>query len=224
MLPWAAWCSTSEKENATKVVHQEMDKETADYVKWFKELIYGYNNMSKETDYTEFAENIRNHDRVATARSLDVLMTEVPRWIHTFATEILDEKDWLKTKAGNRAQQLSIENAMSSQKFNKVVSDAFIHVILQMRRHFDMAPLWGPGEMKLFLNSVAHGKFTLRNTRGAEPVVDLVINVAWRTTYNEWYESGMSSEALPLGIFLPTQRFRDLDTELLTPWLTMRWQ
>ena len=27
MLPWAARCSTSEEENATKVIHQEMDEE-----------------------------------------------------------------------------------------------------------------------------------------------------------------------------------------------------
>ena len=27
MSPWAARCSTSEEENATKVIHQEMDEE-----------------------------------------------------------------------------------------------------------------------------------------------------------------------------------------------------
>ena len=81
--------------------------------------------------------------------------------------------------------------------------------------------------MKYFFNAVCGGRYKLRGIAGMGPVVDLLINLAWREVSISRDIVGLDSDNNPIGVFIPGGRrpgqLAYLEHELQQPWDDM-WE
>ena len=154
------------------------------------------------------------------------LMTTVPRCIRVLHKMLIKQDSWprLCIRADQRVKQESLESYL---KVDTTVGSAFKELMQALRSAFTKAPRWYPEDMRYFLNAICNGPDRLRGVCGMGPVVDLMLNLAWREVWNSRYIMGCSAELNPIGIYIPNGRRPDrlayVENELQEPWADL-WE
>ena len=149
------------------------------------------------------------------------LMTTAPRRIREIHKMLIHQSNWkrLCIRADQRVKQESLESYL---KADATVGAAFKELMQTLRSAFTKAPRWYPEDMKYFLNAICSGPDRLRGVVGMGPVVDLMLNLAWREVWNSRYIVGCSADVNPLGVYIPGGRRPDrlayVEHELEQPW------
>ena len=201
--------------------------------------------MDQDCDYTKYAEYLEHLARYKDKDGKDQhgggnalakgkpaadltisLIRTAPRLIRELHTELIKRAHWksLCIPANGRVKQATLENNLKNDNTVKV---AFRELMQVLRGAFTKAPRWFPEDMKYFLNAVCGGRYKLRGVAGMGPVIDLLINLAWREVWNSREIMGYDSDDNPIGVFIPGGRHPGhlayVEYELQQPWDDM-WE
>ena len=216
------------------------------FVNVFHGRVRDYKNggiMDQDVDYKSFAECVehlawrkddKGNDIHGGAESLvqgepvaDLvisLMHTVPRLILELHPILVTKPYWrsLCTRAQHRVKQATIEMQL---KVDDAMGTPFKELMRILRGVFVKAPKWYPEPMKYFLNAISQGPHRLRGVVGMEPVIDLLLNLAWHEVFKTRHAIGHTSDENPIGIFIPAgrlpHRLEYLEDELMKPWEDM---
>ena len=219
-----------------------------EFVKVFNNSVKDFDKnevMDQDCDYTKYGEYVehmvRHKDKdgkevhggkSSLARGNPIpemmksLMTTVPRCIRVLHKMLIKHDSWprLCIRADQRVKQQSLESYL---KADTTVGSAFKELMQALRSAFTKAPRWYPEDMRYFLNAICNGPDRLRGVCGMGPVVDLMLNLAWREVWNSRYIMGCSAELNPIGIYIPNGRRPDrlayVENELQEPWADL-WE
>ena len=139
---------------------------------------------------------------------------------------LIKQDSWprLCIRADQRVKQESLESYL---KVDTTVGYAFKELMQALRSAFTKAPRWYPEDMRYFLNAICNGPDRLRGVCGMGPVVDLMLNLAWREVWNSRYIMGCSTDVNPIGVYIPGGRRPDrlayVEHELEQPWVDI-WE
>ena len=229
-----------------RVADAVMPPDVEEFVKVFHNSVKKFDEsevMDQECNFTKFAEYVEHlarykdkdgNDRHGGGHALEKgkpaadlvisLMKTAPRLILELHAVLIEERHRknLCIQAQHRRRQEALESEL---KRDFMVGAPFRELMQILRSAFTKAPRWPPFEMKCFLNAVCNGPNKLRGVVGMEPVIDLIINLAWREIWNSRYILGMRDDDNPLGIYIPKARRHDrlayLENELNSPWEDM---
>ena len=219
-----------------------------EFVKVFHASVLKIGNgeiMDQECDYTKYAEYVEHLARYMDKDGNDMhggghalaqgnpaadlmisLIRTAPKLIRELHSVLVENRHWknLCIQARQRMKQTTLEAELKS---DPTAGAAFRELMQVLRSAFTKAPRWYPEQMKYFLNAVCGGPTSLRGVIGMDPVIDLLLNLAWREVWNSRYILGYSDDVNPLGIYIPNARRPDrlayVEHELTLPWEDM-WE
>ena len=241
-----AYCSRE----AARAANATMPPGVEEFVKVFQNSVMAIEDnqeriMDQDCNYTKYGEYLEHMARYKDKNGKDMhggghalakgepaaeltisLIRTAPRLIRELHKELIKRAHWksLCTPADGRVKQASLE---SNLKNDVTVKDSFRELLQILRSAFTKAPRWFPEDMKYFFNAVCGGRYKLRGIAGMGPVVDLLINLAWREVWISRDIVGLDSDNNPIGVFIPGGRrpgqLAYLEHELQQPWDDM-WE